>query len=109
MKTLTPDQKRFFDDSGYLVIPKMYSESEMREMREQFHNLIANTNDRPEGLRYSFMDPDSEYGVDPYNPKNVRGIMDQPLANDYWFNNVTDPRIVNVFIDLSHNYCETDE
>ena len=26
--------------------------------------------------------------------------MDQPLASDYWFNNVTDPRIVNVFIDL---------
>ena len=46
------------------------------------------------------MEPVEGYPVDPYNPKNVQGIKDQPLANDYWFNNVTDPRIVNVFIDL---------
>jgi hypothetical protein len=100
VKILTQEQKEFFDDNGFLVIPKMYSESEMVEMRDQFHDLIANTEGRPETMKYAFMEPDPEYGVDPYNPKNVRGIMDQPLANDYWFNNVTDPRIVNVFVDL---------
>ena len=100
MKALSLSQKQFFDENGYLVIPQMYSANDMSEMRTQFHDLITNTDDRPEAMRYSFMDPDPEYGVDLYNPKNVRGIMDQPLANDYWFNNVTDPRIVNVFIDL---------
>ncbi|MCZ6634749.1 MAG: phytanoyl-CoA dioxygenase family protein [bacterium] len=100
LKTLTPNQKTFFDDNGYLFLPGLYNEAEMEEMRAQFHDLIANTEGRPKSLRYSFMDPDPEFGIDPYNPKNVRGIMDQTLANDYWFNNFTDPRVVNVLIDL---------
>lgn len=100
LKTLTPDQKQFFDDNGFLVIPNMYSDGEMAEMRTQFRDLIVNTEGRPKAMRYDFMEPHPKYGIDPYNPKNVRGMMDQPLANDYWFNNVTDPRIVNVFIDL---------
>ena len=100
LKTLAPDQKTFFDDNGYLFLPGLYNEAEMEEMRTQFHDLIANTEGRSKSLRYSLMDPDPEFGIDPYNPKNVRGIMDQTLANDYWFNNFTDPRVVNVLIDL---------
>ena len=46
------------------------------------------------------MDPAPGYPIDPYNPRNVQGIKNQTLANDYWFNNFVDPRIVNVFIDL---------
>ncbi len=69
-------------------------------MRYAFHELITNTEGRPKAMTYSYMDPHPEYGIDPYNPKNVKGMMDQPLAGDYWFNQVTDPRIVNVFVDL---------
>ncbi len=97
---LTAEQKRSFDDNGFLTLRGLYPEAEMAEMRREFHDLITNTEDRPKAMRYDFMPPDPEYPIDPYNPKNVRGIMDQPLANEYWFNNVTDPRIVNVFIDL---------
>ena len=43
MKTLTPEQKQFFDDTGYLVVPGMYSENEMVEMRAEFHELITQT------------------------------------------------------------------
>ncbi len=100
LKTLTPDQKQYFDDNGFLVISKMYNDAEMTEMRKQFHDLITNIEGRPKPLTYQFMEAHPEYGIDPYNPKNVQGMMDQPLANDYWFNNITDPRIVNVFIDL---------
>lgn len=100
MKTLTVEQKQFFDDNGYLVMPQMYSNAEMAEMRDRFHDLITNTEGRPKAMSYAYMDPHSEYGIDPYNPKNVKGMMDQPLAGDYWFNQVTDPRIVNVFVDL---------
>ena len=89
---LTAEQKRFFDDNGFLTLRGLYSEAEMAEMRREFHDLITNTEDRPKAMRYDFMPPDPEYPIDPYNPKNVRGIMDQPLANEYWFNNVTDPR-----------------
>jgi ectoine hydroxylase-related dioxygenase (phytanoyl-CoA dioxygenase family) len=98
--TLTPEQKRFFDDNGYLAVRGVYSEAEMEVMRREFHDLITNTEGRPKAMSYSFMEPVEGYPVDPYNPRNVRGIMDQPLASDYWFNNITDPRIVNVFIDL---------
>ena len=100
LKTLTEEQKGFFDENGYLVIRKMYSDDEMAEMREEFHDLIANPEGRPKPVTYDFMEPDADYGVDPYNPRNVRGMHEQPLVSDYWFNNITDPRVVNVFVDL---------
>ena len=100
MGILTPEQKSFFDDNGYIHLPGFYSADEMETMRAEFHDLITNTDDRPEALRYSFMDPVDGYDVDPYNPKNVRGIMDQTLANDYWYNQFVEPRIVGVMSDL---------
>ena len=100
MKILTQEQKQFFDGNGFLVMPKMYSDDEMVEMRAQFHELITNAEGRPKVMSYSYMDQHSEYGIDPYNPKNVKGMMDHPLANEYWFNHVTDARIVNVLVDL---------
>ncbi len=100
LKVLTEEQQRFFADNGYLAIEGMYTSAEMDEMRREFHDLITNTEHRPKAMSYDFLEPVSGYPIDPYNPKNVRGIMDQPLANEYWFNNITDPRIVNVFIDL---------
>ena len=100
LKVLTEEQRRFFADKGYLAIEGMYSSDEMDEMRREFHDIITNTEDRPKAMSYDFMEPVPGYPIDPYNPKNVRGIMDQPLASEYWFNNITDPRIVKVFIDL---------
>ena len=100
LKVLTADQQQFFTDNGYLAIEGLYSPTEMDEMRREFHDLITHTEHRPKTMSYDFLEPVPGYPIDPYNPKNVRGIMDQPLASEYWFNNVTDPRIVNVFIDL---------
>lgn len=93
-------QTQFFADNGFLVIESMYSPSEMDEMRWKFQDLIANTKNRPKAMTYRFMEPVPGYPVDQYNPKNVQGIMNQPLAGEYWFNNITDPRIINVLIDL---------
>ena len=100
LKILTPEQKESFDDNGFLVVPKMYSDDEMSEMRKQFHELITEVEGRPKVMSYSYMDAHPEYGIDPYNPRNVEGMMDHPMANDYWFNHVTDARIVNVLVDL---------
>lgn len=100
MHILTPEQKQFFDENGFLHLPAFYDDAEITRLRDEFHDLIANTDGRPAAMRYSFMDPVDGYGVDPYNPKNVRGIMDQTLASDYWYNQFVDPRIVGVFVDL---------
>ena len=100
MNILTDDQKASFDENGYVHLPGFYDSEAMSEMRDQFHDLIANTEGRPAALKYSFMDPIDKYGIDPYNPRNVRGIMDQTLANDYWYNQFVDPRVVQIFVDL---------
>ena len=100
MHILTKEQKASFDRDGYLHLPGFYDKAAMKEMRKQFHDLLANTEGRSAALKYSYLDPVEGYEHDPYNPKNVRGIMDQTLANDYWFNQFIDPRIIKVFMDL---------
>lgn len=100
MKILTTEQKTSFDNNGYLELRGFYDAAAMERMRAEFHDLIARTDGRPAAMRYSYLDPVDGYEIDPYNPKNVRGIMDQTLANDYWFNNFIDPRMIDVYIDL---------
>jgi hypothetical protein len=56
VKILTQEQKQFFDGNGFLVMPKMYSDDEMVEMRAQFHELITNAEGRPKVMSYSYMD-----------------------------------------------------
>jgi phytanoyl-CoA dioxygenase PhyH len=97
---LTPEQKRFFDENGYLHLPGVYQGAELDELRAEFHDLVAHPEGRPKNIAYDFMEPSEEYGVDPFNPKNVQGMMDQTLANEYWFDQFTDPRIVGAMVDL---------
>jgi hypothetical protein len=97
---LRPDQKQFFDDNGYLMIKSLYTPSEISEMREQFHELVTRTENRPKNMSYAFMPPAEGYSIDPFNPKNVVGMMDQTQANGYWFDQFTDPRVVSIMVDL---------
>ena len=97
---LEPGQKRFFDDNGYLLLPGFYGPGEMEEMRRQYHQLVTDTDRRPQNMKYSLMEPVEGYPPDRFNPKNVVGMMDQTLANDYWFDQFTEPRIVSVMVDL---------
>lgn len=98
--SVTPEQKKFFDENGYLIVPSLYSPEEIAEMREEFHKLITKTENRPHNMSYSLMPPAEGYEIDPFNPKNVDGMMDQTLANDYWFDQFTDPRVVSTMVDL---------
>ena len=93
-------QKQFFDDNGYLLLEEFYGPEEMDEMRRQFHALVSCTENRPSNMSYSFMEPPEDLAPDSFNPKNVGGMMDQPLASDYWFDQFTEPRIVGVMVDL---------
>lgn len=100
LRTLTPEQKQFFDDNGYLLVRGVYGPAEMAEMRERFHDLITRTDDRPKNMSYAFMPPAEGYQIDSFNPNNVVGMMDQTLTDDYWFDQFTDPRIVSMLVNL---------
>ena len=97
---LKPEQKKSFDDNGYLLLKGFYSPDEMQEMRRQFHELVNDVENRPKNVKYSFMDAPEGYAPDEFNPRNVAGLMDQTLAGDYWFDQFTEPRIVSAMVDL---------
>lgn len=97
---LTAAQKQAFATDGYLHLPGFYNAAEMTQMRTQFHNLVTQTDNRPKNINYSYMEPPENYAADEFNPKNISGMMDQTLANDYWFDQFTEPRIVSVIVDL---------
>ena len=97
---LDPAQKQFFADNGYLLLKGFYDHQEMDEMRRQYHELVTEIEPRPQNVKYSFMDPPTDYAPDAFNPRNVIGMMDQTLAGDYWFDQFTEPRIVSVMVDL---------
>ena len=98
--SLSLEQKEFFDQNGYLIVRSLYSPAEIAEMREEFHKLVTDTENRPRNMSYSFMEPVDGYEIDPFNPQNCTGMMDQTLANDYWFDQFTDPRVVSIMVDL---------
>lgn len=97
---LTRAQKESFDTNGYLHLEGFYSATEMEEMRQHFHELVARTDHRPKNMSYAFMESPAGYQPDPFNPNNVEGMMDQTLASDYWFDQFTEPRIVAAICDL---------
>ncbi|HVF10508.1 MAG TPA: phytanoyl-CoA dioxygenase family protein [Abditibacteriaceae bacterium] len=97
---VTPEQKEFFDKNGYVILKSLYSPDEIARMREEFHRLVTETEGRAHNMSYHFMEPVEGYEVDPFNPKNVAGMMDQTLAGDYWFDQFTDPRVVGAMVDL---------
>ena len=97
---LSPEQQQFFAENGYLHLRGFYAEAEMEEMRRQFRELVCNTEGRPKNMSYAFMESPPGYQPDPFNPKNVVGMMDQTQANDYWFDQFTEPRITSVMTDL---------
>ena len=65
----------------------------------EFHTLVTELDDRPKNMSYSFMEEAEGYQPDPFNPHNVVGMMDQTLANDYWFDQFTEPRIVSAMVE----------
>jgi len=84
---LASEQKKFFEDNGYLLVKSLYSPSEIAEIREQFHEIITRTENRPKNMSYAFMPPAEGYSIDPFNPKNVVGIMVDLLGPNIDFHN----------------------
>lgn len=99
---LTLAQKRFFDENGYLVLEDLYSPDEVAVMRREMDALLRDPAAARPRVRFSY-EPAEErdrHPIDPENPQRVWMIMDTPLAGDWWFDNLRDPRVVDVIVDL---------
>lgn len=99
---LSREQKTAYDRDGYLVVRELYAPDEIAEMRERFCQILRNPEDAHPGVRFSY-EPAEEQArrpVDSNNPHGVSLIMDTPLADDYWFDQISHPRIVNIMGDL---------
>ena len=97
---LEPEQKRFFNVNGYLLLRGFYDETQMAEMRRRFRHLIAHTDGLPKAVLVGHMESPEGYEPDAFNPNNLQGMMDQPLADDYWIDQFTEPRVVSAMVDL---------
>jgi phytanoyl-CoA hydroxylase len=98
---LSPEQKRFFDDNGYLLLEQVYSPEEVAEAREQLNRLLRDPDSAHPRVRFSYEPADEadRHPVDADNPRRVWMIMDTPLAGDWWFRQFQDPRVVDTIAD----------
>ncbi len=98
----TLEQKRFFDENGYLVVENLYSPAEVDELRRAMNDLLQRPEDAPPRVGFSYEAGELPPGVapPPDNPRRVWMIMDTPLAGDLWFRQACDPRITLLLADL---------
>ena len=102
LTALTPEQKQFFDDNGYLVIENLIGDGEIKEFCRQAAQLLRNPEKAHPRIHMGTFADAATGGRKPHpdNPNFTHLVMDSPLIGDDWFNNIRDPRIVKVMIDL---------
>ncbi len=97
---LDQQQRQFFDDNGYLMVKGYYDDDRVAELRRHFHQLVTRIDGLPKAVSVNQVDPPDGYRPDPFNPHGVQGMMNQPLASDFWFDQFTEPGIVGAMADL---------
>jgi hypothetical protein len=97
--TLNHEQKASFQQDGYLHLPGFYHGDVLQRLRDEYHQLVTQTENRPANMSYSYMDPPEGYAPDEFNPKNVVGMMDQVMAGDFWIDHVSEPGLVGALVD----------
>ncbi|HEV2474553.1 MAG TPA: phytanoyl-CoA dioxygenase family protein [Chthonomonadales bacterium] len=93
---------RYFQKNGYLLLPNLLSAGELHEARENMLRLLKQAEPAHPRVRYS-LEPSEKSGGQPVcenNPRRVWMVMDTPLAGDWWYANIRDPRIVTAMTQL---------
>jgi hypothetical protein len=100
MGTLTTEQKRSFDENGFLLCPHFFPAEVVGRWREEMAELVRDPAQHHRKDLFTCDPPREGVPVDPANPHRVWRIMDLPLLGDTWFKLACDPRIVAVMSDL---------
>ncbi|MCY3801459.1 MAG: phytanoyl-CoA dioxygenase family protein [Chloroflexi bacterium] len=100
--TLSQEQKDFYDENGYLVIEDVFDPDEVSRFQKLTAEVLRDPNAAHPRLRVGTFADAGEAGREPHpdNPNFIDLVMDSPLAGDDWFNNIRDPRIVKVMVDI---------
>src|SRR3954451_7630161 len=101
LRALTAEQKRFFDENGYLMLEQFYSPREIAAAHEQMNRLLLHPEGAHPRVRFS-REPEeeaAEHPIDPCNPGRIWMIMDTPLAGDWWFAQFQEPRLLDALVD----------
>ena len=92
--SLDREQKRFFEDNGYLLLEQVYSPDEVARAGAEMDRLLQEPQAAHPRVRFSYEEPDGS-PAPPENPQRVWMIMDTPLAGDWWFRQACEPRVVD--------------
>lgn len=96
--TLSPEQKQFFAEQGYLLLPGLHSETEIAIAREQMNAILRSPGDAHPRMEVACEPVDGQV-IAPDNPHRVWKIMDTPLAGDWWFQQFQEPRVLDAVVD----------
>jgi hypothetical protein len=100
MNALTPEQKRSFEENGYLLCKGFFGSNIVTAWREEMARLVQDPGASHRKDLFTCDPSPPGAPVDPENPHRVWRIMDLPLLGDTWFKLVCEPRIVSVMSDL---------
>jgi phytanoyl-CoA hydroxylase len=101
LRVLTEDQKQFWEENGYVLLPQVYSPEEISEARREINSLLRDPDSAHPRVRFSY-EPEEElakHPIDPDNPRRCWMIFDTPLAGDWWFRQFQDARVVDAIVD----------
>lgn len=98
---LTAAQKQFFEENGYLLLEQVFSKEEIDEARERLIRLLRDPQSAHPRMKFKYEPAEDarRFPAPPDNPHRVWMVSDTPLAGDWWFRHLSDPRIVDVVVD----------
>lgn len=100
MNVLTPEQKRSFDENGFLLCRGFFSPEVVAGWREEMAALVRDPQNHHRRDLFTCNPPPPGAPADPDNLHRVWRIMDLPLLGDTWFRLACDARITGVMADL---------
>ena len=60
LRILTAEQKRFYDENGYLHLPGFLTEAELEEARQQMRDLLADPDQARPRVSFQYEPPADE-------------------------------------------------